>query len=247
MNRRDFLKKGIGSVFFLSGSAVMNTSYIHKLFSDEELVLLGLKEPGLCSKFNLQNAAAEAFHDMLHDARKAGIKMYSVSGYRSYYRQKHIYQEKYRNMKAQTPVCHKVENIIQKTAIPGTSRHHWGTEIDVIDLYGDYNIHDPLIQKNYRQGGTFQYLNYWLEENAAKYGFYVSYTADENRCGFDYEPWHLSFKELARPMLRDFLKIDLDKFYKIRNDIPGLEYIREQGFLDYYKERHVLGINDILL
>ena len=116
-----------------------------------------------------------------------------------------------------------IKKIIEYSTIPGTSRHHWGTDIDIIDA-------NPMIQKNvldpekFKDGGPYFKLRNWLEKNAHSYGFYIVYTNDENRKGFKYEPWHYSYKSISKSMLQEFLKIDLIKLFE-NEDILGKEYL----------------------
>ena len=65
-------------------------------------------------------------------AAKKGIEMKVVSAYRSYNRQENLeYGIKHLRRKGLNPKCHK--KIITYSTLPGTSRHHWGTDIDIID------------------------------------------------------------------------------------------------------------------
>jgi hypothetical protein len=90
----------------------------------------------------------------------------------------------------------RVEAILAWSALPGASRHHWGTDFDVIDRASLLPGQAPqLVPAEYLAGGCFAALNDWLELNAADYGFFRPYDLD--RGGVQPEPWHLSFAPIA--------------------------------------------------
>jgi LAS superfamily LD-carboxypeptidase LdcB len=87
------------------------------------------------------------------------------------------------------------------SALPGASRHHWGTDIDVIDraaMPDGYRYR--LVPDEYAAGGVFNALNEWLAGNIARFGFYRPYA--EYCGGVNPEPWHLSFAPIAAPALQ---------------------------------------------
>ena len=101
-----------------------------------------------------------------------------------------------------------IKEIIRFSTIPGTSRHHWGTEIDIIDKNFE-NEKDLLISKKYEEGGIFNSLKKWMDKNSKRFGFYIVYDDDSNRPGFEYEPWHYTYKPVSDLYQAEFLKLDL--------------------------------------
>jgi len=90
--------------------------------------------------------------------------------------------------------------ILNWSALPGGSRHHWGTEIDVVDLAAvpeDYRVR--LLPDEVAPGGPFFLLHQWLDENMARFGFFRPYARFQG--GMYPEPWHLSFAEISVPAL----------------------------------------------
>jgi len=87
-----------------------------------------------------------------------------------------------------------LEAILRWSAIPGVSRHHWGTEMDVFDRRPleenpDYKI--KLTPDEYKPGGIFQNLGHFLKSPIVlESGFYRPYESDLG--GVAPEPWHLS-------------------------------------------------------
>jgi len=241
MIRRDFIR-GIGSVLPLLSFSPFTLAQ-NNTYSLEELT--GLKKPSLYGKgFLLRKEVANAFEQMQSAAKEEGIILYSASSYRSFEHQKRIWEYKYKRYTREglSPM-EAIEKIIQYSTIPGTSRHHWGTDLDIIDL-SRKTPHDPLEEKHF-VGGTYDKLYNWLQKNASNFGFYETYTKDAERKGFKFEPWHYSYADTAKEMMRQFLEIDIQEFLR-NTDLSGGKLFTDALILKYRKE-NILGINDILL
>ena len=163
----------------------------------------------------LHAAAAGAFLAMRKDAAGAGIDLLPLSAYRDFERQRLIWNTKYRGERpafdrggrpvdmSRLAPGERVETILLWSALPGASRHHWGSEIDVADgavIAGGYEA--KLERPEFRRGGKFAALSRWLADRMQRYGFYRPYTRAGR--GVQPEPWHLSFAPVARralPML----------------------------------------------
>ncbi len=214
-----------------------------KIYSKKALTGKGdLKLVG--STVKLQREAFQQFKKMQKNALKDGIKIQIVSGYRSYQRQLQIWNNKYDKyiLEGLSPK-ETIYKIIEYTTIPGTSRHHWGTEIDIIDA----NVkmpHTLLKETNYTKNGVYHKLNNWMQRNAHKFGFYLVYNNNLNRKGFKYEPWHYSYKKLSKPMLKQFLKLNI--LQSVRNpNLKGSSFFTTK-FVDNYVNKNMLDINFIL-
>lgn len=102
--------------------------------------------------------------------------------------------------------------ILRWSALPGASRHHWGTDIDVYDLAAKpagYEV--ELIPAEVEHDGMFAPLHDWLDARIARgtsFGFYRPY--DTDRGGVAPERWHLSYSpvsaECARLLTPDLLR-----------------------------------------
>lgn len=93
-----------------------------------------------------------------------------------------------------------VDAILCWSAIPGGSRHHWGTDVDVIDaaaITDGYKV--QLVPSEYASGGVFGKLSAWLDLNMQRFGFFRPYRTD--RGGVSPEPWHLSYAPVSLPAL----------------------------------------------
>ena len=137
-----------------------------------------------------------------------------------------------------------INKIIEYSTIPGTSRHHWGTEIDLIDA-NPLAEGDVLLTEKFHDGGPYEKLRLWMDKNAQDFGFIRPYTMDKKRSGFYYEPWHYSFSEISKPMLKSYLKLDIFELLK-DDSLLGSEMLDWQ-LLNKYLKSHVLGIDPSLL
>ena len=243
-SRRDFLKVSA----FASIAIITNPSFAIASTgnSTSEDFLLGKLKPKLYGNgYRLLWSAHQAFLEMDAAARKEGMRIRVVSSYRSFNHQNLIWTRKYKKYRSRklTPKT-AVEYNIRYTAIPGSSRHHWGTEIDVVDGSIKTSRY-PLSTKNFHGYGIYKDFREWMDENAHKFGFIRVYTNDHTRKGFKYEPWHYSYAQLAKPLLREYSERDLQNILK-KQQLLGKQYFTED-FISKYKKNNILGINENLI
>ena len=216
------------------------TSYSQTNYSEK--ALMGRGDLMLVGEtIQLQKEVFDAFDKMQEEALKEGISIQIVSAYRSFDRQKSIWNKKFKSYILNGLTQQQaIDKIIEYSTIPGTSRHHWGTDIDIIDA----TIKAPkelLLQKNYENTGVYVKLKEWMDLNAEKFGFYLVYDNNPLRKGFKYEPWHYSYREVSRIMLTKFKEIDLNQILQ-RNDIKG-KHLFSVKFIKKYRSAHILDIN----
>ena len=194
---------------------------------------------------NLRKQASDAFVRMQSAAKTDGISIYSLSSYRSYAHQNWIWERKFAayTQKGLAPP-QVIKAIILYSAIPGTSRHHWGTDLDVID-HAVPRPPNPLLEKHYQPGGVYGRLGQWLRSRSHEFGFYEAYTRSANRSGFAHEPWHLSFRDLAVPMLEAYLKIDLKSLLQ-SSEIMGSAHFTD-AFIQSYRDNNIKSITSVRL
>ena len=140
-------------------------------------------------------------------AAEQGMDLQVASGFRSFERQLAIWNGKASGMRpvldndgepldiAAMPPLQQVHAIMRWSALPGASRHHWGTDFDVWDraaVAPGYQL--QLVTQEYAEGGPFAALNSWLGEQQEV--FYRPYDVD--RGGIAAEPWHLSHRSRAQ-------------------------------------------------
>ena len=137
-----------------------------------------------------------------------GLDLVAISSFRDFARQLAIWNAKFRGERpmqdrlgrpldplALSP-ADRVAAILWWSALPGASRHHWGTDFDVMDgnaMPPGYKL--QLIPAEYLHGGPFHRLTTWLDLHMHAFGFFRPYTTD--RGGVMPEPWHLSYAPVA--------------------------------------------------
>jgi LAS superfamily LD-carboxypeptidase LdcB len=208
--------------------------------------LIGKGNPTMYGEgFSMRKEAYDAFVKMRGAAAKEGIAIHVVSSYRNYAHQNRIWERKYKRFTKQglSPI-NAIKKIITYSTIPGTSRHHWGTDIDIIDKNSTYSG-DVLVPKKFHGDGPFCKLREWLEKNANTYGFYITYTDVNGRKGFNYEPWHYSYAPLSIPMLKEYRKLNIKEMLQTEK-LMGSEYFTE-AFVNAYIDENILDINPELL
>lgn len=243
MKRRQFIKTSASTGLVLSLLPTMIFSQNDRLSYNE---LIGKGDPVLYGDGHaLRKKAHEAFLEMKHAAKKEGILIHAVSSYRSFEHQKGIWERKYlNNLSSGLSPTNSIKKIVEYSTIPGTSRHHWGTDIDIID--GNFlNTTSLLSGKNFKEGQPFYDLNIWLENNAKSYEFYLVYSDDPDRRGFKYEPWHYSFKPLSGSYLKQYQELNILDILKTEN-FKGAEHL-SNAFLNSYYNENIMDINPELL
>jgi LAS superfamily LD-carboxypeptidase LdcB len=153
----------------------------------------------------------EPFLRLRADAAAVGFDLQILSGFRDFQQQRSIWNRKATGLRAvldsdarplditvMTPE-ELVFAILRWSALPGGSRHHWGTDLDVFDantVPPGYEI--ELIPEEVDSGGMFGPLHDWLDERMAageSHGFFRPYDLD--RGGVAPERWHLSHGPVA--------------------------------------------------
>lgn len=199
----------------------------------------------------LQYEVARAFRQMQNAAQSEGIDCQIASSYRSFEQQKLIWQKKWRGDKVLRDInekilpfatlndTNKLAAILTWSALPGASRHHWGTDLDVYDQQTltsrKQSLH--LVQTEYTEAtGPCFALNQWLTANAATYGFNRPYV--EYKGGVAPEPWHLSYAKIANEISQNF-KLEALRDALSEAKLDGLELILTK--IDDIYQRYILN------
>lgn len=156
----------------------------------------------------LHQQVIPAFNTLAKAMAQDGIKLKIVSAWRGFERQASIWQAKCDGRRAvfnseQQVIdittlqgLEKLEAIMLYSALPGASRHHWGTDLDIYDAAAVPAEYQPQLQAaEYAAGGPFHKLNLWLAQHAKTYGFFLPYQRYQG--GVAAEPWHISYWPVA--------------------------------------------------
>ncbi len=143
----------------------------------------------------MRQEAYEAFKKMHSAALKDGVSIKIISATRNFNYQKGIWEKKWLREKYKGwSDIEKVRDILKYSSMPGTSRHHWGTDVD-------FNS----VELAYFQNSTGKKLYEWLTKHGAEYGFAQTYTSKENgRTGYEEEKWHWSYMPLSSQLLKAY-------------------------------------------
>ncbi|WP_452221708.1 M15 family metallopeptidase [Lacinutrix salivirga] len=224
--------------------AIPQLNFSQENLSYEELI--GKGSPQLFGNgYTLRKEAQTAFEKMKTAALKEGIKIHVVSSYRGFEHQKRIWNRKYnRYINQGLSETDAIKKIIEYSTIPGTSRHHWGTDLDIIDA----NVKQPsnvLSPSHFNNNGVYCPLKEWMDANANTYGFYLVYTNTPNRKGFKYEPWHYTYKPLSNGYLKQYRDLDFTQLLK-KEKLKGYNAFTNE-FINKYLNENILDINPELL
>ncbi|HEX3912015.1 MAG TPA: M15 family metallopeptidase [Steroidobacteraceae bacterium] len=191
----------------------------------------------------LHARAVKPFLNLRRAAQSDGIDLAPASSFRDFARQLAIWNGKFSGERPMYDASgvkldpealaprERVEAILQWSALPGASRHHWGTDLDLIDrraTTAGYEI--KLTPEEFAAGGPLARLDQWLEAHAPRFGFFRPFRGV--RSGVQAEPWHLSFAPVAEQARRD-LSPQL-----LRAAIAGAPLMGKDAVLERLDELH---------
>ncbi|MEL7021251.1 MAG: M15 family metallopeptidase [Bacteroidota bacterium] len=185
----------------------------------------------------LRKAAYDSYKKMHAAAQAAGIKLVIRSAARNFDYQKGIWERKWTGKtkidgqdisKTISDPVTRAQKILLYSSMPGTSRHHWGTDIDLNSFNNEYF-----------ESGVGKKVYEWLVENAPQYGFCQPYIAkgEDRPNGYEEEKWHWSYLPIAQP-LTDLAAAKLKD--QMIQGFKGAATAKEIGVV----EKYVLGIAD---
>lgn len=178
-------------------------------YSKEEL--LGKINPASNSSFSLvpeeycnksgiylRTEVLEAFLILRQLAEDEGITLIIISGTRSFNHQKSIWDRKWgRTRYMGWQEIDKAIDILTYSSMPGTSRHHWGTDIDFNSL-----------ENSYFDSGYGLKVYEFLKRCGEELGFKQVYTSKKGgRTGYEEEKWHWSYMPTSSVMLEKYNKL----------------------------------------
>jgi LAS superfamily LD-carboxypeptidase LdcB len=201
----------------------------------------------------IHHQALGDFIQLRDSAREFGFEIDVLSGFRSFEDQLHIWNRK---VQGGRPVLDSNANpleideltekelvfaILRWSALPGASRHHWGTDLDIYDVNTKpegYEI--EFIPEEVDSGGMFGPLHDWLDQRMTDhtaFGFFRPYSRDLG--GVSPERWHLSYAPVSEQYLETFSPEILQQTIS-QSDILLKEVILSN--LDEIYERFVINI-----
>lgn len=211
---------------------------------EEKSYLIGRFDPGSDSRFVrlaapfaegsalngfLRKETFDAFQKMYAAAAKAGVKLVIISATRNFDTQKKIWENKWngktkvegKDLTTIPDLKERARLILLYSSMPGTSRHHWGTDMDLNSLDNDY----------FASGDGLK-IYQWLSLHAAEFGFCQPYTSRTGgRTGYEEEKWHWSYLPLSKVLLERYKK---EISYADINGFEGSEQAVSLHIIDSY-------------
>lgn len=152
----------------------------------------------------LRKETYDAFVKMYEAASKDGVKLEIISATRNFDDQKKIWENKWTGKiivegKYLSTISDSLERaliIMHFSSMPGTSRHHWGTDMDLNSW-----------ENSYFEKGEGKKIYQWLTTHASEFGFCQPYTSKiSGRTGYEEEKWHWSYVPLSNFFLKEYKK-----------------------------------------
>ena len=185
----------------------------------------------------MHREAYVGFLEMSEAAQEQGVNLQIISAARNFDYQKGIWERKWngKTLLEGTTDARTIENpaeralaILRYSAMPGASRHHWGTDFDLNALNNEY----------FETGKGLKAFQ-WLEANARNFGFCRPYTAKDGKgrsTGYEEEKWHWSYYPLSKVMTKDASILLQDSLI---SGFAGAEAAKDIGVVENY----ILGID----
>lgn len=200
---------------------------------------LGLDASHLCEAqdgHRLEKQTYDAFLLMQQAAKKDNVNINIASSYRNFERQKFIWDQKWQGLRplyspdgilldnASLSEEKKLAAILTWSALPGASRHHWGTDLDIFDRRAIERSGKKLqlVPDEYSVNGPCGALSQWLIENAEKFDFYLPYSFYNG--GVSAEPWHISYQPMAH-RIQQLQTLDALQALISKEAINGQDYV----------------------
>lgn len=214
-----------GKINYLTGR--YEASSVHTELKD----ISGTKNHYLLPEVAKQWTAMVAAYER-EKSKDSKQSIFLVSSFRSFNQQKSIWEAKYsgqrkmrETVKGKTPE-EIVDLILEFSSAPGTSRHHWGTDLDLNALENSY----------FEKGGKGFEIYSWLSANAKRFGFCQPYNAKSlrNNKGYEEEKWHWSYKPISSSLRKMWISEYQSKSLQL-SGYNGVEIMNSKA-LDYVSE-----------
>lgn len=201
-------------------------------------------------RFAATSQTATAFLAMRDVARADGIELVAYSSFCDFNAQVRIWNNKFAGKQPlydlnEKPLDYDALSEVQRvlailnwTGLPGASRRHWGTDIDVIDRNALPEGSPQLLPSEVGPGGVFECLHVWLDEHIERFGFFRPYQFAAG--GMFPELWHLSFAHQSSQAIKG-MNFELVRDALIDSSILGKGLILTM--LPEILDRHVFNFS----
>jgi LAS superfamily LD-carboxypeptidase LdcB len=183
------------------------------------------------------------FLNLRREALEQGIDLAPMSSFRDFARQLKIWNGKFSGARPMLDASgapldaatltprERIDAILLWSALPGASRHHWGTDLDLVDRsLSEAGYQIKLTPEEFAPGGPLVKLGHWLTVNAPRFGFFRPFQGV--RSGVQPEPWHFSFAPIAENARRRLTP------QVLRTAIAGAPLLGKDVVLEHLEELH---------
>ena len=202
--------------------SLVTKAFVMGRFLPQKDVRFQLVPAHLCSKsMHLQKEVIAAFQQMKLAAATEGVSLRIISGTRNFWEQKAIWERKWNvNLPNLGASANNAREILKYSSMPSSSRHHWGTDIDINNLSPTY----------FTTGKGLKEIQ-WLRKNASKFGFIEVYSPRETGrlTGYEPEAWHWSYSPLSSQYL-EYYKQNIQ--YTDMKGFAGCEWAKELRIIE---------------
>ena len=216
--------------------AILNLDYVMGRFDPAKRADFVLIDSQYADKqgMYMRKDAYEAFLAMYRHAKNDGIQLQITSATRNFNAQKTIWEGKWtgarllaggENLAQTTPdPKERAIKILHYSSMPGSSRHHWGTDIDLNSLENHWWVEKEGLN-----------IYKWLQHNASLYGFCQPYS-EGRPYGYWEERWHWSYMPVSKRLTK-YAEANL------KNEMIGGFLGSETAPMIDIVGKYVLGIN----
>jgi len=220
--------------------------------------LCGLSNSHIAPQLNIHKEVIPSFLALQKAAKDAGFDLCIASGFRDFYRQRLIWNNKFTGKRpvldryahplntSELSDIERIHAIMHWSSLPATSRHHWGSDMDIYakNLL-PAQVHLQLEPWEYEKEGHQYPFSQWLIANMHHYDFFLPY--EKYLGGVAVEPWHISYYPLAQKAQTLLSKEALYQILKkVNKDFPiaGCSTILK-NFNTLYSQ-YIINVNEVI-
>lgn len=173
----------------------LDSSYIPPCLTEPDILF---DAPSGDPRRLLSSPAARASEELFGAGKEQGVFLYGISGYRSYDRQKQLYETRLRQKDNSYVYLH--------LAPPGASEHQTGLALDVSC---------PSVSLQLENCFASTAEGKWLASHAPLYGFIIRYPQNKELItGYAWEPWHIRYVGKSLALYLSMTGLTLEEYYE---------------------------------
>ena len=200
---------GVKNYFTSTGKSIMLVNPWNKLPEGYEPDLVSVTKYASSGQ-QVDAICYEQLAQMLEDCKANSQEARVISSYRTVEFQEYLFEKQITRLMNKGYSREQAEILAaQAVAVPGTSEHHLGLAVDIVDkAYQTLDEHQAEMP-----------AQIWLMENSWKYGFILRYPVGKTDVtGIIYEPWHYRYVGLELAEELHELGLSLEEYLQMLTD-----------------------------